>query len=147
MPSFNQATIMGHLGKDPELRYTGSGKPVCNFSVATSEVWKDADGEKHEDTQWHNIVTWNRTAENCAQYLQKGSLVFLQGPIKTESYDDKKDGIKRYFTKIVAYTVKFLTPKGERRLDDQADDPEARPPASDRQAPATTPQDDDDVPF
>ncbi|MDG2306178.1 MAG: single-stranded DNA-binding protein [Candidatus Binatia bacterium] len=105
--SVNKAIIVGNLGADPELRFTPSGRPVANFSVATSSVWKDkASGEKKEDTQWHRIVVWGPQGENCSKYLKKGGQVYVEGEIRTSSYE--KDGVKRYSTEIVARDVRFL---------------------------------------
>lgn len=106
MPSLNKATIMGHLGRDPELKNTQSGTAVCNLSVATS--YKPRDGE--EKTEWHRVTAWGKTAENCGQYLSKGSLVYVEGRIETRKWTDK-DGQDRYTTEIQAYEVKFLSGK------------------------------------
>ncbi len=104
--SVNKFIGIGHLGKDPELRFLNSGKAVCNFSIAMSEQWTK-DGEKHEKTEWANIVTFDKLAENCSQYLAKGRQVFVEGKMQTRSYDDK-DGNTRYVTEIIAHNVKFL---------------------------------------
>lgn len=113
MSSINKVILIGNLGKDPEARTTTSGKAVTNFSVATTSGFGDK-----EKTEWHNIVTWEKTAEACAKYLTKGSKVYVEGRIETEKVE--KDGATKYFTKIVAYEVKFLTPKGgaEKPADD-----------------------------
>lgn len=103
----NLAIIIGNLGKDPELRHTGSGTAVCSFSVATSEKWTGKDGEKKEQTEWHNVVVWEKQAETCAQYLKKGSKVCVRGSIQTRKYD--KDGQTRYSTEIKAERVEFLS--------------------------------------
>lgn len=129
----NKALIAGRLGKDPELRFTSSGKAVCNFSVATESVWKDRDGKKQKQTEWHNVVVWGPQAESCAKYLAKGSTAFVEGEIRTRSYDDK-DGNKRFVTEIVARDVKFLGGKNEQRDDDS------------RRGDGTDPMD-DDAPF
>jgi len=105
----NKVFLIGNLGKDPELKWTANGKAVANFPVATSEKWKGADGEMQERTEWHNIVVWGKTAEICAQYLAKGRQVFIEGSLRTESYE--KDGVKKYATKVVAQNVKFLGQK------------------------------------
>jgi single-strand DNA-binding protein len=102
----NKVQLIGHLGKDPELRYTSSGIAVATFSLATSEKRKK-DGETITKTEWHNIVTWRSLAELCEKYLKKGRLVFIEGKIQTRSYDDR-DNNKRYITEIVADNVKFL---------------------------------------
>jgi len=105
MASINKAIIVGHLGKDPEVRYTSSERAVCSFSVATSESWKK-DGEKQERTEWHNITAFGKLAEICGEYLTKGKLVYIEGQIRTEKYE--KDGETRYSTKIIADTMKML---------------------------------------
>lgn len=104
--SLNQAQIIGRLGRDPELRYTQSGQPVCSLNVATSYKYTNKQNELVEETEWHRISVWGKQAENCNSYLKKGSQVFVQGRLKTTSYD--KDGVKHYKTEIVADTVQFL---------------------------------------
>lgn len=98
--SLNKVMLIGHLGKDPELRYTSNGIAVASFSIATNEAWKDQDGNLQERTEWHNIVAWRRVAEICGEYLKKGKRVYIEGKIQTRSYDDK-NGVKRYTTEIV----------------------------------------------
>ena len=110
MAGVNKAIILGRLGKDPEIRFAQSGIGVCNFSVATSERWKKKDGTTEERTEWHNVVAFEKLAENCAEYLKKGSQVYIEGRIKTEKYEDK-EGVTRYATKINAHTVQFLDGK------------------------------------
>jgi single-strand DNA-binding protein len=109
--SLNKVMLIGRLGKDPELRYTQGGTPVCSFSVATDESWTDKDGNKQERTEWHRIEVWNRQAENCAQYLAKGRLVYVEGSLKTDQWQDQQ-GQTRYTTKIRAQRVQFLESKG-----------------------------------
>jgi len=99
--------IIGHLGADPELRYTANGSAVCTFRVATSRTWNTNDGERREETEWFSVVTWNRLAENCAQYLTKGRQVYVEGRMQTRSWDDQQ-GQKRYRTELIAEEVKFL---------------------------------------
>lgn len=106
MSDVNKAIIVGRLGRDPELRYTQAGKPVANLSVATSSK---RNGE--ESTEWHRVAVFGKTAENCNNYLSKGSQVYVEGKITTEKYE--KDGITRYSTSILAWDVKFLGSKGE----------------------------------
>jgi len=113
--SVNKVILVGNLGKDPEVRYTQTGSAVANFSIATSEQWNDRDGKKQERTEWHNIVVWGKTAEHCGQYLSKGRQVFIEGSIRTRSYDDKS-GNKRYITEIVAQRVQFLGGGGGTRV-------------------------------
>lgn len=103
----NKAIILGNLGKDPELRYTPSGLAIARFPVATNERWLDQSNQRQERTEWHNIVVFGKQAENCGQYLSKGRQVFVEGSIRTRSYEDK-DGNKRYVTEIVARDVRFL---------------------------------------
>lgn len=112
MSSYNNATVVGNLGRDPEVRYTQGGQAVCNFSVATSESWTDkTTNEKKEKTEWHRIVVWGKQGENCGQCLKKGSKALVSGRLQTREYE--KDGQKHYSTEIVADRVVFLTPKGE----------------------------------
>lgn len=107
MSSLNKVMIIGNLGKDPEISYTPSGLAVARFSVATKDVWNDkTTGEKTEKTEWHRIVAFGKTAENCGRYLAKGRPVFVEGRLQTTSYE--KDGITRYVTDIIASSVQFL---------------------------------------
>lgn len=110
--SVNKAILIGNLGKDPELRHTASGKAVATFPVATNRSWTGADGTPNEETEWHNIVAWDRLAEICQQYLQKGRKVYIEGRIQTRSWDDKASGQKRYMTEIVANQMIILDSSG-----------------------------------
>ncbi|HVU06423.1 MAG TPA: single-stranded DNA-binding protein [Candidatus Paceibacterota bacterium] len=103
----NKALIVGNLTRDPELRALPSGMQVVSLSVATNSVWRDKDGNKKEDTQFHNIVVFGRQAETSAQYLKKGQQVMVEGRIQTRSWDDKTSGEKKYRTEIVADRVQF----------------------------------------
>lgn len=103
----NKCTIIGNLGRDPEMRYTPNGNPVTEFSVATSRTYNSKDGERVEETEWFNVVTWARLAETCAQYLAKGRQVYVEGRMNTRSWDGEC-GKKHYRTELVAETVKFL---------------------------------------
>ena len=103
----NKVTLIGRLGRDPETRYMPNGDAVCNFSVATDESWKDAQGKRHERTEWHNITMYRRLAEIAAQYLKKGSLVYLEGKIQSRKYTGK-DGVERTAYDIVANEMKML---------------------------------------
>ena len=108
MASVNKVILIGNLGRDPELRYTQNGQAVANFSIATSERFGGRDGgEPQERTEWHRIVTWGKTAENCAQYLAKGRSVYIEGRLQTRDWEDK-DGNKRTTTEISAQRVQFL---------------------------------------
>lgn len=108
MAGVNKAIIVGRLGKDPEIRYTQDGQAVANFTVATSEQWRDKNtGEKRERTEWHRIVAWGRTAEICGEYLAKGKQIYIEGRIQTREWEDK-DGIRRYTTEIVVSQMQML---------------------------------------
>ena len=107
MASINKALIIGRLGRDPEVKYTPSGVAVCNFSVATSETWKDKQtGERKEKTEWHRISCYRKLAEICGQYLKKGREAYIEGKLQTREWE--QDGVKRYTTEIIANTVQFL---------------------------------------
>ncbi len=110
--SVNKAILVGRLGKDPELKYTQNSRAVTTFSLATSERWTGQDGQKQENTTWHNIVAWGRQAELCKEYLSKGREVYIEGRIANRSYDDK-EGNKRYISEVVAQTVQFLGGRGD----------------------------------
>ena len=118
MPSLNRVQLIGRLGKDPESRFTPTGKKVTSFSLAVGQRWKGADGKVKEQTEWFNIEAWGRIAEICQQYLQKGRLVFIEGRLKTDRYEDK--GETKYFTKVVATFMQMLEKKAE-----EEDEPEA----------------------
>src|SRR3990167_2357951 len=105
--SVNKAILGGRLGADPEIRFTGTGRAVANFRIATDSVWKDRDGNRQKTTEWHNIVVWGQQAETCAKYLTKGREVYVEGEIRTRNYEGK-DGVKRYVTEIIAQQVRFL---------------------------------------
>jgi len=108
MPALNRVQLIGRLGKDPESKFTSTGKKVAHFSVAVSQRWKTG-GESKEYTEWVNVEAWGRLGEVCQEYLKKGSLVYLEGRLKTEKYEDK--GETKYFTKVVALTLQFLDKK------------------------------------
>jgi single-strand DNA-binding protein len=106
----NKVILVGRLGQDPQTRYTGSGDAVCNFSLATSERFKDKFGEQKETTEWHRIVIWRKQAEIAQQYLHKGSLVFVEGKIQSHEYD-ARDGSKKTAYEIVASNFRMLEKK------------------------------------
>jgi single-strand DNA-binding protein len=108
MPALNRVQLIGRLGKDPEGKYTPSGKKVTHFSLAISQRWR-ANGEAKEYTEWVNVETWGRLGEVCQEYLKKGSLAYVEGRLKTEKYEDK--GETKYFTKVVALSLQFLDKK------------------------------------
>ncbi len=108
----NRVFLVGRLGRDPEQRFTSSGTPVTNFSMATDERWKDQSGERQTRTEWHQIVVWGRLAEICSQYLNKGKLVFIEGRLQTREWDDR-DGNRRRTTEIVASDMQMLGSRSE----------------------------------
>ena len=113
MSSVNKVILIGRLGKDPEVKATPSGSTVAKFSLATDEKFTDRDGNKQERTEWHNIVAWGKLGEICGQYLRKGKLVYIEGKIRTESWEDKETKVKRYRTDIIADTMRMLDRKGD----------------------------------
>src|SRR2546428_13125537 len=129
--SLNKIMLIGNLGKDPEVRFTPNGRAVGRFPLATSEVWNDAEGQRQERTEWHNVVVWGKQAETCGQYLAKGRQVFVEGSIRTRQYDDK-EGNRRYMTEVIAQRVQFLGGGGRgahARGGGAADEPPVPPPA------------------
>ena len=106
----NKVMIIGRLGQDPELRYATTGMAICRFSVATDESYQDRDGQRQEKTEWHRVVTFQKQAENCSNYLHKGSLVFVEGSLSTNKWTDQQ-GQTRYTTEIKAQRVQFLDRK------------------------------------
>jgi single-strand DNA-binding protein len=121
MPSVNRAILVGHLGRDPELRYTPNGAALCKFSIATTERYKE-----QETTTWHNIVAWNKTAEICSEYLKKGAAVYIEGRISNRKYQDQ-NGNDRYISEIVAERVQFLSKASGRQDEAAAKDDEDIP--------------------
>jgi single-strand DNA-binding protein len=109
MPALNRVQLIGYLGKDPESKFTPTGKKVTQFSVAISNRWKSKAGDSKEYTEWVNIEAWGRLGEVCNEYLKKGSLVFVEGRLKTDRYEDK--GESRFFTKVVALAMQMLDRK------------------------------------
>ena len=114
--SLNKVMIIGRLGRDPEMRYTPSGRPVTTFSVATSRSWNTSEGERRTETEWFNVVAWGSLAEICKQYLNKGQQVYVEGRLQTRYWDDA-DGNKHYSTEIVANEMIML---GDRRDNNQS---------------------------
>lgn len=147
--SLNKVTLIGRLGKDPELRYMPNGDAVCNFSIATSESWKDSNGQRQERTEWHNITMHRRLAEVAGQYLKKGSQVYIEGKIQSNKYTGK-DGIERTAYNIVASEMAMLGSKDNQA---QTNTPPSAPPV---ERPTARPQSrqgqpvddiDSDIPF
>ncbi|AOY00352.1 single-stranded DNA-binding protein [Jeongeupia sp. USM3] len=108
MASLNKVILIGNLGRDPEVRYLPNGDAVCNFSIATTENWKDKSGQKQEKTEWHNITMYRRLAEIAGQYLKKGSSVYIEGKLQTRKWQDKQTGADRYTTEIIADQMQML---------------------------------------
>ena len=109
MPALNRVQLIGYLGKDPESKFTPTGKKVTHFSVAISNRWKSKEGEAKEFTEWVNIEAWGRLGEVCSEYLKKGSLVFVEGRLKTDRYEDK--GETKFYTKVVCLAMQMLDRK------------------------------------
>ncbi len=143
MSGINKAILIGRLGRDPEVRYTPDGAAVANFSIATSEEWKDkATGEKKERTEWHRIVAFRKLGEICGEYLSKGRQVYIEGRLQTKSWE--KDGVTRYTTEIVASDVQFLGTKDSANSEGQS----LTPQASDTSGPPSdSDKIGDDIPF
>ena len=151
--SVNRVILIGNLGKDPELRYTPSGAAVATFSLATTERYKDKDGNKQQKTNWHNVVAWRQLAEICGKFLHKGKQVYIEGKIQTRTYDDR-DGNKKYITEIVADQMQMLGSKddhgGQSSGYQATTHKPAQQPAQQGQQPAyeePTYNDDDEIPF
>jgi single-strand DNA-binding protein len=132
--SVNKVVLVGHLGGDPETRYTPSGTAVANFNLATNETWRDANGELQDKTEWHRCVMFGKSAEMAGELLKKGQLVYLEGKLQTRNWEDK-DGVKRYTTEIVCDIFTMLG----RRMDNQNGKAQATPVAAG--------DDEDDLPF
>ena len=131
MSSVNKALIIGNLGQDPEIKYTQSGSPVANLSVATSERWKDKNtGEQKEQTEWHRVVVFGRLAEIAEQYLKKGSKIFIEGKIQTRDWEDA-DGNKKYTTEVVAREMTMLDSKASMSSDAPSPDSPSKETAKD----------------
>ncbi|MEI6209635.1 MAG: single-stranded DNA-binding protein [Desulfuromonadales bacterium] len=141
MASLNKVMLIGNLGKDPEVRYTASGQAVASFNLATSEKFKNKNGEQEERTEWHRVTLWSRLAEIAGEYLSKGKTVYIEGRLQTREYE--KDGIKRYTTEIVGEKMQMLSPKGERRGGEISSAPASGSGRSYEEPPFQ----DDDIPF
>ncbi len=152
----NKVLLIGHLGRDPEIRYTPGGLAIANFSLATSESYTTKDGNRETRTEWHRIVAFGRLAEICGEYLNKGSMVYIEGRLQTREWEDR-DGNRRWTTEIVMTNMQMLDKKGAAVLPEEAAlPPEADVPGSSdtgqnskNSAPDTSSKspDDDDIPF
>lgn len=155
MASVNKVILVGHLGRDPEVRYVGD-EAVCNFSIATTEKWKSKSGEPMEATEWHRISAWGRLAEIVGEYLRKGSLVYIEGKLQTRKYNDK-DGVEKSSTEVRMSDMKMLGGRPDSQGQGSAPAQRQAPPAGQRQQPpARRPAPaggsgfddmDDDIPF
>jgi single-strand DNA-binding protein len=148
----NKVILIGNLGKDPEVRFTQGGQAVANFNIATSESWKDKNGQQQERTEWHRIVAWGKTAELCGEYLKKGRQVYIEGKLQTREWTDK-EGQKRYTTEVVANNVTFLGgrpdgasagPRASNGASSNSSQSDYGPPMDD---PGPIPAGGDDIPF
>lgn len=133
----NKVMLIGRLGADPEIRYTPSGAEVATFRIATSESWTNKSGEKEERTEWHRIVAWRGLAKICGEYLNKGKLVYVEGRLRTRSWEDR-DGNKRTTTEIEASDMKMLGGVGEASRKAKEPEAESVPPAT---------KEEEDIPF
>jgi single-strand DNA-binding protein len=156
MKSVNKVILIGNLGKDPEVKYTQAGMPVAKFTLATNDRFKDKEGQWQDRTEWHNITAFQRLAEIVGEYLKKGGKCYIEGSLRTSSWDDKETGQKKYKTEIIANDLVLLSGRGEgagedsggrsrgaaasgNNFDQRAPEPE--------HAPASTPISDEDIPF
>ena len=126
MASVNKVILVGNLGKDPESRYLPDGGAVCNFSIATTDKWKDKSGEKQEKTEWHNLTFYRGLAEVAGKYLKKGSMIYVEGKLATRKWQDK-EGKDRYTTDIIVNEMQMLGSKGDSQQAESAQPAEAKP--------------------
>ena len=144
MAGLNKVTLIGNLGRDPELRYTANGQAVANFTLATTESFSKRDGGRDEKTEWHRIVAWGKLAEICGEYLAKGRQIYVEGRIQTREWEDK-DGNKRWTTEIVARNMQMLGRRSEGGTATDLPEPSGPSGGNDSfDAPTTS---DDDIPF
>ncbi len=133
----NKVILIGRLGADPEVRFTSSGTEVATFRIATSETWTNKSGEKEERTEWHRIVAWRGLAKICGEFLSKGKLVYIEGRIRTRSWDDR-DGNKKYITEVEAADMKMLSGAGDQNRKGKETEAEPPPPSM---------KEEEDIPF
>lgn len=126
MAGLNKVMIIGNLGADPEMRYTADGKALTSFRVASSRNYNGPDGERREETEWFSVVTWQKLAEQCSQFLQKGRRVYVEGRLQTRSWDGQ-DGQRKYRTEVVAEKVLFLDRAGAMPFGDEQESPAPMP--------------------
>jgi len=144
MSSVNKVIILGRLGKDPEVRFMPNGESVANFSIATSEKWKDKSGEKQEKTEWHNCIAYRKLAEIIGEYVKKGSQLYIEGKLQTRSWE--KDGVKRYSTEIIVDEMKML---GGKLQGESQENPASKPAKQEpmQAKPSNFDNFDDSIPF
>jgi single-strand DNA-binding protein len=156
MKSVNKVILIGNLGKDPEVKYTQGGMPVAKFTMATNDRFKDKEGQWQDRTEWHNITAFQRLAEIVGEYLKKGGKCYIEGSLRTSSWDDKETGQKKYKTEIIANDLVLLSGRGEGTGDDSGGRSRVSAAAGnsfDQSAPepqsaaASTPISDEDIPF
>lgn len=146
MAGVNKVIVVGNLGRDPELKYTEGGQPVCRLAVATTRVWtnKQTD-QKQEETEWHRVTVWGKQAEHCNNFLEKGRQVYVEGRLRTSSYE--QDGVKKYSTEIVAETVQFLGGRGDNQGGGGNSSTDSNNGGGGSQQDDVEPDEDDDIPF
>ncbi len=142
MASVNKTTLLGNVGRDPDIRYTPAGTAVANFSLATNEKWTDKAGEKQERAEWHRLVAWARLAEIVGEYVKKGRQLYIEGRLQTRKWTDKEN-IDRWVTEVVVLNMQLLG--NGNRVTHSADAEEAPEGVQDGQEPITIPE--DDIPF
>ncbi len=145
MASVNKVTLLGRVGQAPEGKQTQSGSNLCNLSLATHEVWRDKQGNKQEDLQWHRVTVWGKQAENVMKYVGKGDQLYVEGKLQTDQYE--KNGQKMFATKIVAKDIKFLTPKGTKQPQPQQQPMQQQAAQQPQFPPQPAPDMMNDVPF
>jgi single-strand DNA-binding protein len=145
----NKVLVIGRLGKDPEIRYTSSGNPVTTFTVASSRQWRDSSGEQRDETEWFNVVAWNKLAEICHQYLGKNARVYIEGRLQTRSWEDQQSGQTRYKTEVVASDMIILENRAQRDTGEEPEQPRIPQRVIAERADYTPPTDigDEDIPF
>ena len=137
----NKVILVGNLGRDPELRSTPSGQPVATFSLATSRRWRDKEGNRQEQTEWHQVVCWGRQAEVAGEYLTKGKQIYVEGRLQTRSWEDRQSGEKRYKTEVICENFQMLGSRGDSGGGYRA------PAAPEQGGDFGGPPEDDDIPF
>ncbi len=144
----NKVILVGNLGKDPEVRYTSGGQAVANLRIATSRSWNDKQsGQRREETEWHDVEVWGKQAEQCGEYLSKGRMVYVEGRLKTDKWQDKQTGQDRYKVKVVADAVRFLGGRGTGRAPGEEAVPPAAPEEHAPEAQANGGGSREDIPF